>query len=247
MHGHARHLFPIAAFGRSEHTQRFGPFDRWNRSWTVTRIAPLGFLAQRFQNFLRCDRNFIDAYAHSIVNRVGDGWRNWQQWPLPYLLSTKWPVGIGIFDQISLDVAHLHRRWALVFEHRRKLVHDVAIAAISHLFHKDFAEPHVDAAFDLAQHQHRIDRFADVMRDPDALDGDDAALWIDIDFGHRRGIAVSGRWPDARTFVPGGRRRRRVRTDCADCAKLRFGEHDSFGKRNANFGILDIEGATLGE
>ncbi len=81
-------------------------------------------------------------------------------------------------------------------------MHDVAVSPISHFFHQDFAQTHIDAAFNLAHHQQRIDRFADVVRDPDTLDRDDAGVWVNIHFGNRGGITVGRRGTYAGAFVP---------------------------------------------
>src|SRR5437660_8795747 len=99
-------------------------------------------------------------------------------------------------------------------------MHDVAIRPIRHLFHQDFAETHVHAAFDLAHHQYWINRFADVVRDPDALDCDYASVRVDINLGYGRRVAVGRRWANSRALVFSGRTRRRVRTNSADSAKL---------------------------
>ncbi len=99
-------------------------------------------------------------------------------------------------------------------------MHHVAIRAIRHLFHQDLAQTHVDAALDLAHHQHRVDRLANVMSDPDSFHDDNAGRGIDIDFSHGRGITVSRRRTDARAFVLAGRARRRIRSNGADRAEL---------------------------
>ncbi len=44
------------------------------------------------------------------------------------------------------------------------------------LFHQRFAERHVDAAFDLPARQRRIERAADVVRDPDARHGESSPV-----------------------------------------------------------------------
>src|SRR6185437_3367809 len=175
-----------------------------------SRFASSLFFAQRFQNFLRRDRDFIYAHTNRIVNGVSDGGRHGQQWTLPNLFRAEWSVWIGIFYQVSLDVAHFHRGGTLVFEHRRKLVHGVAIRAIRHLLHQDLAETHVDAAFYLSHHQGRIDRLTNVVRNPDSFDNDNPGRRIDINFRDGCGVTVSRRWTHTRAFVFAGRAWRRV-------------------------------------
>ena len=60
-----------------------------------------------------------------------------------------------------------------------------AVAAELLLLHQRFAEGHVDAAFDLPFHQHRVQRAADVVGQPDSLDGHPARLRIDVDLDYR--------------------------------------------------------------
>ena len=50
-------------------------------------------------------------------------------------------------------------------------------------------------------HQHWIDRLASAVSHPDALDSHPAGFGVDVHFGHRRAIAVSRRWADARAFA----------------------------------------------
>src|SRR5437868_2629188 len=110
MHRYAWHLFAITTFGRSQDAQGLGPFNVWNRVWSISTIAALRFFLQCFQNF---------------------------------------------------------------------------------------PQPHVDAAFDLAHYQHRIDRLANVMRNPNSFDYHNAGIGIDIDLRHGCGITVSRRWSNA--------------------------------------------------
>src|SRR5207245_6895896 len=115
MHGYARHLAAVAAFRWRQHAQRFGPIDGGNRRWAVARVAATGFVAQGFQNFLRGDWHFVDAHAYGVVDRVGNGGWYGEQRSLSNFFRAEGTVGVGVFNQVGLDVAHLHRRWALVF------------------------------------------------------------------------------------------------------------------------------------
>src|SRR5439155_2854200 len=153
MHRYARYLATIAAFRRRWYSQRFRPLYRWNRVRTKARIPATMPLAQGLQNFFRRDWNLIDPNTDSIVHGICDCRWNRQQRALPNFFRTEWPIGIRIFNQKSLNVAHLQRGRTLIFQHRRELVHDIAITAIRHLFHQYLAQTHVHAAFDLSHHE----------------------------------------------------------------------------------------------
>src|SRR6185503_4242796 len=192
MDGHARHLRSVAAFRGCQHSQRLGPVDGGNSAGAKTTFASARFFLQCAKNFFRRDWDFVDAYADGVVDRVGNRWRHRQQRSLTHFLRAVWTIRIGILDQVSLDVAHLHRRWAFVLEHRRKLVYDVAILAVHHLLHQDLAQRHVNTAFDLAHHEHWIDRATNVMCDPHTLNDDDPRIGIHINLSHCCGVTVRG-------------------------------------------------------
>src|ERR1051325_5206727 len=210
MHGHARHLAPVAAFVGREDFERLRPLDIGYGLGPVAAFFALCFFAQRREDFLGRDGHFVYADADGIVDGVGDRGHDGQERALSDLFRAERAVRVCVFDQVGLNIAHLKRRRALVFQERWKLVNDVAIGAVGHLFHEGFAEAHVDAAFDLAHDEHGIDGLAYVVADPDALYRDEAGRMGNVDFGDRSRVAVSGRWAHARAFEFSGRARRRV-------------------------------------
>src|SRR5437660_11922232 len=117
MYSCARYLATVAAFRRRWNSQRFRPLYRWNRVRTKSRIPPRLLLAQGLQYVFRRDWNFIDPNTDSIVDRICDCRWNRQQRALPNFFRTEWPIGIRIFNQKSLNVAHLQRGRTLIFQH----------------------------------------------------------------------------------------------------------------------------------
>ena len=107
-----------------------------------------------------------------------------------------------MLDQVGEDLRHVEAGRALVFEHRRELVHQRVRQprrqpAKRLLLHQRFAEAHVDAALDLSAHERRIERAADVVRDPHARHGDPPGLGIDVHFDDGGGVRVGRRRTDA--------------------------------------------------
>src|SRR5688572_23506939 len=245
MHCHTRQLSSISPFRRSRHADRFRPLHFRRRLGTEAPVLPLSLPANRGQYFFRGRGNFIDSHADRIVDRIHHSRWNWQQRTLPNLFRSKWSVRIGVLYQDGLHVAHLESRRALVLEHRRKLVHHVAVPPVSHLFHQRFAQTHVDAAFDLAHHQRRVDGLADIVSYPHSLHYHDASFRIDIHFGHRSRIAVGRRRAHTRAFVFARGSRRRVRPYGTDHTEFRFSKLHRFGEAHAALSVFDIEHSTI--
>ncbi len=80
---------------------------------------------------------------------------------------------------------------ALVLEHRGELVYQRRGQLLRQtterlLLHHGLSEPHVDAAFDLPECENRVERTADIVRDPDLVDGIHAGFRVNLDFQDRR-------------------------------------------------------------
>ena len=87
-----------------------------------------------------------------------------------------------------MDLRRLERGRALVLEQRRDLVHALA----EHLLlHQDLAEAHVDRALDLPFDEQRVQRAADVVRDPDLGRLDLARLRVDVHLDDARRVRVA--------------------------------------------------------
>src|SRR5688500_5215497 len=121
MHSDVWHLGAVASFRWRQDSQGVGPRNRWNTVGTEASVAATCFITKSTHDFFRCDWHFVDADAHRIVDGIRDGGWNRQQGSLAHLLRPVWSIRIRIFDQVRLDVAHLHRRRTLVFQHRWKL------------------------------------------------------------------------------------------------------------------------------
>ena len=233
----------------------FSDSGQWN---VRERIRPdargfaRGFRRERAQNLVRRDRHFVDAHADRVEHRVGDRRHDRQQRSLADFLGAERSGGIRMLDKIREDLRHVEARRALVFEDRRELVHERVRQprrqpAERLFFHQRFADSHVHAAFDLAARERRIDRAADVVRDPDARHGDPASVRIDVHFDDGGGVGVRRRRTDAAALESRRRLRRRVRTRRADEAELRFGHAHGFLERHAARRIRRVEDASIGE
>ena len=163
---------PVAALPRWGDLQRIGPVDVRETRRPKARLLSCGFGFERGEDFLRGDWDLVDADAHRVVDGVGERRHHWQERPLTDFLGAEWAARIGVLDQLGEDLRHVERRRALVFEHRRKLVDERPgktgrQPAELLLLHQRLAERHVDTAFDLAADERRVQRAADVVRDPD--------------------------------------------------------------------------------
>src|SRR5215468_6466076 len=125
----------IAALERCRHDHGRGHRTRWKRGWPISALLPLGFGTDRLQYLIGSHWNLVDANAHRVENRIGDCWRHGQLGTLSHFLGAEWSVFVRFLDQIGHHVAHLECRWTFVFEERRKLVNEIAIAPVRHLFH----------------------------------------------------------------------------------------------------------------
>src|SRR5207244_10542611 len=94
---------------------------------------------------------------------------------------------------------------------------------------------------------HRVDRAADVVRDPDFRYGDPAGVAVHFGFDHARRVRVRGRRPDARTFVAAGRARRGIRAHRAERAEFFLGEHDRLAKAHELARVIGAEHAPTRE
>ncbi len=140
----------------------------------------------------------------------------------------------------------------LVLEQRRRLVHQRAGEPLGQppeglLLHHRLAEAHVDRALDLAHHQDRVDRAADVVGDPHVLRAIEAGRGVDLDLDHASGVGVGRRWTDAGALEAAGRARRGVGADGSQRAEHRLGGDAGVGEIDAAIGILGVEDAPLGE
>ena len=98
--------------------------------------------------------------------------------------------------------------------------------APEHLFlHHRLAEAHVDAAFDLAQCQHRVDGLTDVVGHPDVLAVVNACLRVHFHLDHGGGIGIGRRRSHAGASVSPRRAGRNVRPGGAQGAVAGLGGH----------------------
>ena len=242
----------IPAFPGRRHFQRGGPGHSGETRWTDSRRFPGGLCVERAQHLLGRDRHLVDPDTDGVVDRIGDRRHDRQQRALPDFFGAERSARIRILDELSEHLGHVERRRALVLQHRRKLVHqgvrELRRQPAERLFlHQRFAERHVDAAFDLTSDERRIERTADVVRDPDARHMDPAGGRIDLDLDDGGGVGVGGRRPHAAALESGGRSRWRVRPGRAERAEHRFRQAHRLAEADPDGRVLRVEDAAFGE
>ena len=139
---------------------------------------PLALSSSASTHLVRRDRDLVDPHADGVVDGVGDRRHDRQQRPLPDLLGAERAVRVGVLDQIEMTSGMSSVVGLLYSSIDGNLCTSAPRAsrqpAVDLLFHQRLAQAHVDAALDLAADQRRVDRAADVVRDPDPWDGDPA-------------------------------------------------------------------------
>src|SRR6266851_4156445 len=238
--GNIVHRVAVAPFPRWRDAQSLRPIDIRKMARSKTRVTSRFLFGKSFHDFFRSDGNFINPHSDGIINGVGHGRHDRQERALTDFLRAKRAAGIRFLDQFSDHFGHVERGWTLVFQDRGELVHQCMRKFFRKapellLFHQRFAEPHVDAALDLAAHKRRIERAADVVRDPNLWNGDPASHWIYFDFDDGRGIRIGGRWPHTAALVQRGRLWRSVGAHRADRAEASFCQANSFLKSETFF------------
>src|SRR5690242_13388827 len=131
---------------------------------SVPRILTLFLAAQSLDDLLWRDGDLVDPDAQGVVDGRTYCRRHGEKRALPRLLRPKRTLAIDRLDDVGLDVRHVEERWRLVLEHRRPFVQTLPKDL---LLHQRLAEAHVNAAFDLALDEQRVDGAANVVRDPD--------------------------------------------------------------------------------
>src|SRR5260370_75359 len=240
----------VAPFPRRRNTKGFRPIDMRKMARSKTRVTSRFLFGRRLHDFFRSDGDFITPHSDSIVDSIGDRRHDREKRTLTHFLRSKRAAGIRFLDQLGDHFGHIERGGALVLQDRRKLVHQrmrkfLGKAGELRLFHEGIAEPYVDAAFDLAAHQRRVQRASDVVRNPYLRNGDPASHWIYFDFDDSSGIRVGGRRPYAAALVQRGRLRWSVRAHRADRAEAGFCETNSLLESDSLFPLRRIEPSVI--
>ena len=116
------------------------------------------------------------------------------------------------------------------------------------LLHERLGEAHVGGPLHLPLDQHRVERTAAVVGDPDLLDRHESGLGVDLDFGDVRREGVGRRGADrgaavAPVHVPG----RVVGTRGAQGAELRLGQVERFAQRHAGARVARHDRESAGQ
>ena len=115
---------------------------------------------------------------------------------------------------------------------------EIAIAAVSHLFHKHLAKTHVNAPFNLSYGEDRINGLADIMSNPDARHHNDSRFRMDLDFRNRCCATEGRRWTNRGAFVFSRGRRRLVGSRCTECSVFLFRKANSVDETDPLVRIL---------
>src|SRR5882762_672856 len=244
--GNIVHRVAVASFPRRRDRESLRPIHMRKMARSKTRITSRFLFGKGFHDFFRSDGNFINPNSDGVVDGIGDRGHDRKERALTDFFSAKRAAGVRSFDELGDHFWHIERSRAFIFEDRGELVHQrmrkfLRKAPELLFFHECFTETHVDAAFDLAAHQRRIQRTADVMRNPDLGNRDPACHWIYFDLDDRSGIRVGGGRPYAAAFVQRGRLWRGVGANRSNRAETSFGQANSFYERDALFWCGGIE------
>ena len=75
-------------------------------------------------NHVGVHRHLIDADPHSVKNRIAKSRHDGQERALAHFFGAERAIGIRILHEIRVDVGHLEKRGALIFQHGRELVNE---------------------------------------------------------------------------------------------------------------------------
>ena len=123
------------------------------------------------------------------------------------------------------------------------------VGGLEDLFlHEGLGEAHVRRSLHLPLDEHRVERAAAVVRDPDLVDRHEPRLCIDFDFGDVRGEGVGRRRPDRGPAVaPVHVLRGVVRSGGAQSAVLRLGQVEGLAQGHRRAGVAGLQRETTSQ
>src|SRR6266567_3193312 len=211
----------IQFLGRGLDLDRVGIRDVGKTGRTVPGRLALVLAPQGLDDLLGRDRDLVDPHPERVEHGRAHGGYHREQRSLSGLLRAIRSLGVDGLDDEGLHLGHVEEGRRLVLEHRRPLVKPFAKRL---LLHERLSQAHVHAAFDLALDEQRVDGAADVVREPDLVDLDEAGPRVGLEVDHAGGVAVSGAGADPGSLVGTRDLRRRVTPCASKRAKARLGQ-----------------------